>query len=58
MRIKMFTKIPPWYVRYEEAKVDRSAIMQDFRDHEKKITRLHKSRSSRDELEFDLGNFV
>ena len=25
------------YVRYEEAEVQRSAIMQDFRDNEKKI---------------------
>ena len=24
------------YVKYEEAEVDRSAIMQDFRDNEKK----------------------
>ena len=25
------------YVKYDEAEVDRSAIMQDFRDNEKKI---------------------
>ena len=41
MGIKMFTKTPPWYAKYEEAKVDRSTIMQDFRDHEKKIQMAH-----------------
>ena len=25
------------YVKYEEAEVDRSAIMQDFQDNEKKV---------------------
>ena len=34
MGIKMSQKIP-WC--YEEAEVHRSAIIQDFRDHEKKI---------------------
>ena len=28
--------LPDGYVKYEEAEVDRSAIMQDFRDNEKK----------------------
>ena len=39
MGIKMSPKIPRWYVRYEEAKVDRSAILHDFRDNEKKQLR-------------------
>ena len=36
----MSQKIPQWYmmvyVKYEEAETHRSAIMQDFRDSEKK----------------------
>ena len=28
------------YVKYEEAEVDRSAIMQDFRDNEKKLAAI------------------
>ena len=44
MGIKMSPKIPPvvsdGYVKYEEAGVHRSAIMQDFRDNEKENGRL------------------
>ena len=42
MGIKMSPKIPPppvlsdGYVKYEEVEVHRSAIMQDFRDNDKK----------------------
>ena len=40
MGIKNFTTNSPvvcdGYVKYEEAEVDRSAIMQDFQDDEKK----------------------
>ena len=40
MGIKMSQKNPPvvydGYVKYEEAEIHKSAIMQDFRDNEKK----------------------
>ena len=38
MGIKMAQKIPQWYMMAmcEEAEIHRSAIMQDFRDNEKK----------------------
>ena len=33
----MSRKIPSGYVKYEEAEIHRSAVMQDFRDDEKNI---------------------
>ena len=36
MGIKMSQKNSQWYVKYEKAEGDRSAIIQDFRDNEKK----------------------
>ena len=35
---KKFPVVCDGYVKYEEAEVDRSAIMQDFRNNEKKTT--------------------
>ena len=39
-------------------KIIKTTYFQVITTQKKKITRLHKSRSSRDELEFDLSNFV
>ena len=37
---KNFLVVCDGYVKYEEAEVDRSAIMQDFRDNEEKTIKM------------------
>ena len=46
MAIKTIKNVSDGDMKYEEAEVDRSAIMQDFRDNEKKNLNGRRTRAA------------